>query len=226
MMERGEHSRAPLFSGFRMKRLLIVGSHDVVRAGLKVILDAQSEITFGEANTASEAFQQVQEQEWDAVILDLSLGERSALEIQNKLREIRPSLPALLLGTLSDPEYARRLFKVGASGYVTKDSPSAELVTAVSKVVKGGKYISPALAERIIGYLAPGSEKSRHATLSPREYEVLMLFASGKTIREIAMQFSRSEKTISTYRARILDKMKMKSTGELIHYAVRNNLVD
>jgi two-component system, NarL family, invasion response regulator UvrY len=209
-----------------MKRLLIVGSHDVVRAGLKVILDAPSEILFGEANTGSEAFHLVQEQEWDAVILDLSIGERSALEIQSSLRVIQPSLPVLLLGTLSDPEYARRLFQVGASGYVTKDSPSADLITAVSKVIKGGKYLSPALAERIVGYLAPGAEKARHATLSPREYEVLMLIASGKTIREIARQLSRSEKTISTYRARILDKMKMKSTAELIHYAVRNNLVD
>ena len=209
-----------------MKRLLIVGSHEVVRAGLKAILDAQSEITFGEANTASEAFELVQEQEWDAVVLDLSLGERSTLEVKNRLMKIRPRPPILVLGTLSDPEYARRLFKVGVSGYVTKDSPSAELVTAVSKVVKGGKYVSPALAERIIGYLAPGSEKSRHATLSPREYEVLMLIASGKTLREIAKQLSRSEKTISTYRARILDKMKMKSTAELIHYAIRNNLVD
>jgi DNA-binding NarL/FixJ family response regulator len=147
-----------------MKKLLIVGSREVVRAGLKVILDAHSEITFGEAKAASETLDLVQKHEWDAVILDLSLGERDTLEIQNKLREVRPLLPILVLGTLSDPEYARRLFNVGASGYVTKDSPSAELVTAVSKVVKGGKYVSPALAERIIGYLAPGSEK-----ISPRD---------------------------------------------------------
>jgi DNA-binding NarL/FixJ family response regulator len=209
-----------------MKRLLIVGSHEVVREGLKVILDAGLEITFGEANTASEALRLVQEQEWDAVILDLSLGERSALDVPSRFREVRPWLPVLVLGTRSDPEYARHLFKVGVSAYVTKDSPVAELVTAVNKVIDGGRYVSLALAERIMGNLAPGSEKTRHETLSTREYEVLMLIASGKTIHEIAELLSRSERTICTYRARILEKMEMKTIADLIHYAVRNNLVD
>lgn len=210
----------------RMKRLLIVGSHEVVREGLKAILNARLNITFGEANTASEALRLVREQEWDTVILDLSLAERGALDVQNKFREIRPRLPVLILGTHSDPEYARRLFEVGVSGYATKDSPVAELVTAVNKVIDGGRYVSPALAERIIGNLAPGSEKARHETLSAREYEVLVLIASGKTNHEIAELLSRSEKTISTYRARIREKMRMKTTAELIHYAIRNNLMD
>jgi two-component system, NarL family, invasion response regulator UvrY len=209
-----------------MKRLLIVGSHEVVREGLKVILNARMEITFGEAHTASEALRLVREQEWDAVVLDVSLGERGALDVPSKFKEVRPGLPILVLGTHSDPEYARLLFKVGVSGYATKDSPVAELVTAVNKVIDGRTYISPALAERIVGNLAPGSEKARHEALSAREYEVLMLIASGKTIHEIAELLSRSKKTVSTYRARILEKMKMKTTAELIHYAIRNNIVD
>jgi two-component system invasion response regulator UvrY len=206
-----------------MKRLLIADGHVVAREGLKIILHNPLEAVFGEANTAFEALRLVEEQEWDAVILDLSLGERSVIE---ELKQIRPRLPVLILGTHSDHEYARRLFTAGVSGYITKDSPRAELVTAVSKVIEGGRYVSSALAESLVDDLEPRSEKLRHEALSGRECEVLRLIASGKTIHDIANLLSLSDKTISTYRARILEKMRMKTTIELIHYAIRNHLVD
>ncbi|HEV8040587.1 MAG TPA: response regulator transcription factor [Bryobacteraceae bacterium] len=209
-----------------MKKLLIVDSHVVSREGLKNILEAASEIVFGEASTAGEVFRLVEEQEWDAVILDLSLGERGALDALKKVKHIRRRLPVLVLGRQSDHAYARRLFKAGASGFITKDSPREELVKAVSKVIQGGRYVSSALAENFVSYLERGVEKPLHETLSDREYEVLTLIARGKTIREMADLLSLSHKTISIYRARALRKMGMKTTAELVHYAARNKLVD
>jgi DNA-binding NarL/FixJ family response regulator len=209
-----------------MKRLLIVDGHVVIREGLKDILHAQSEIVFGEASTAGAALRLVEEQNWDAVILDLAQGDRSSLDALKELKQIRRRLPVLILGTQPGHDYARRLFKAGASGYITKDSPREELVKAICKVMEGGTYVSSALAENLVDYLETGSEKPRHEGLSDREYEVLTLIASGKTIHEIANPLSLSDKTIRAYRARILNTMGMKTTAELIHYAVRNNLVD
>jgi two-component system invasion response regulator UvrY len=210
----------------RMKRLLIVDAHVVAREGLKNILEAPSEIVFGEASNAGEVLRLLEEQEWDAVLLDLSLGERGALDALKKMKQIRRRLPVLILGTQSDHAYARRLFKAGASGFITKDSPRDELVKAVSKVLEGGRYVSSALAENFVLHLEQGPEKPRHEALSDREYEVLTLIARGKTIREIAEVLSLSHKTISIYRTRTLRKMGMKTTAELIRYAARNKLVD
>jgi DNA-binding NarL/FixJ family response regulator len=210
----------------RMKKLLIVDGHVVIREGLKDILHAQSEIVFGEASTADAALRLVEEQNWDAVILDLAQGDRSSLDALKELKQIRRRLPVLVLGTQSGHDYARRLFKAGASGYITKDSPREELVKAVCKVMEGGTYVSSALAENLVDDLETGSDKPLHGELSDREYEVLTLIAFGKTIHEIANLRSLSDKTIRAYRARILNTMGMKTTAELIHYAVRNNLVD
>jgi DNA-binding NarL/FixJ family response regulator len=209
-----------------MKRLLIVDGHVVIREGLKAILQDELEIIFGETATASEALRLVTEQQWDAVIIDLSLGERSTFDALREIKQIRPELPVLILGPHSNHEYARRLFAIGVSGYIAKDSPRAELVTAVSKVIEGGRYVGSALAESLVDDMEPRSENPPHEALSGREYEVLMLIASGKTTHDIANLLSLSDKTVSTYRARILEKMRMKTTVELIHYAVRNNLVD
>ena len=209
-----------------MKKLLIVDAHVVTREGLKNILEAASEILFGEASTAAEVLRLLEEQEWDAVILDLSLGERGALDALKKMRKVRRRLPVLVLGSQSDHAYARRLFKAGASGFISKDSPREELVKAVSKVIEGGRYVSSALAENFVSYLEQGAEKPLHETLSDREYEVLTLIARGKTVREIAEVLSLSHKTIGIYRARALRKMEMKTTAELIQYAARNKLVD
>ena len=211
-----------------MKRVLIVDDHEVVRNGLKKILEEQpGEIEFGEAGTASEAITFVREQAWDIVILDISLGGgRNGLETLKELKQMRPRLHVLILTMHSEEQYARRSFRSGAAGYITKDSPRAELVRAVNKVLEGGKYVSPALAEKLVAYIQKDTDQPPHEILSDREFQVMRLIASGKTVSEIAELLSLSDKTISTYRARILEKMEMKTNAELTHYAIRNELVN
>ncbi len=210
-----------------MTRILLVDDHAVVRDGIKRMFESQSEnVHFGEASTPHEAIRQTSEQEWDAVVLDLTLGERSGLEVLKELHRIRPRLPVLVLSMHSEEQYARRAFKAGASGYVTKDSTSTELMDAIRKILRGGKYVSPALAEKLVLILESGADRPPHELLSDREFEVMCLIASGKTVSEIADLLALSDKTISTYRARILEKMLMKTNAELTHYAIQNRLVD
>jgi DNA-binding NarL/FixJ family response regulator len=210
-----------------VKKILIVDDHEVVRDGVKKILDEQpGAVTFGEASTAPEALRLVRDQDWDVVVLDLSLGDRSGLGVLKELKQIRPHLPVLILSMHSEEQYARRAFKAGATGYITKGSPSAELVKAINKVIKGGVYVSYALAERLAIDLGIGTDRAPHEALSDREFEVMRLIASGKTVGEIAEMLNLSDKTISTYRARILEKMGMKTNAELTHYAIQNKLVD
>jgi two-component system invasion response regulator UvrY len=208
-----------------MKKILVVDEHEVVRAGVMRIVE-QPGIVFGEASSADQALQLAHDEDWDLAVLDFSLGEGSGLELLKELKHIRPRLPVLALSRHADHEYARRLFKAGVSGYITKDSPRAELVQAVNEVIEGGRYVSSALAESLVGYLELRSEKPPHEALSEREYEVLTLIASGKTIHDIANLLWLSDKTISTYRARMLKKMRMKTTADLIRYAIRHKLVD
>jgi two-component system, NarL family, invasion response regulator UvrY len=210
-----------------MKKILIVDDHEVVRTGVKKILDEQPEtITFGEASTAPEALKLVRELDWDLVVLDLSLGDRSGLEVLKEMKHLRPHLPVLILSMHSEEQYARRAFKAGAAGYITKDSSRVELVKAVNKVIEGGVYISSALAERLVIDIGSGTDRPLHEALSDREFEVMRLIASGKTVGEIADMLSLSDRTISTYRARILEKMSMRTNAELIYYAIQNKLVD
>jgi DNA-binding NarL/FixJ family response regulator len=210
-----------------MKNILILDDHEVVREGVKKILDEQpGAITVGEASTAPEALKLVREQDWDIVVLDLSLGDRNGLEVLKELKQIRPRLPVLILSMRSEQQYARRAFKAGAAGYITKDSPRAELVKAINKVMEGGVYVSPALAEQLVIDLGSAIDRAVHEALSNREFEVMRLIASGKTVGEIAEMLSLSDKTISTYRARILEKTGMKTNAELTHYAIQNKLVD
>ncbi|HEV7745393.1 MAG TPA: response regulator transcription factor [Pyrinomonadaceae bacterium] len=208
-----------------MSKILIVDDHEVLREGVKRVFDEQPDkATFGEASTVQEALRLVREQDWDVVVLDISLGDRSGLEALKEMKHIRPRLPVLILSMHSEEQFARRAFKAGAAGYISKDSPRAELLKAVNKVMSGGRYVSAAVAEKIIFDLDIGSG-SPHATLSDREFEVLRLIASGKTGGEIAGILSLSESTISTYRGRILEKMGMKTNAELTHYAIQNKVV-
>jgi len=210
-----------------MKRILLIDDHEVVREGVKKILNVKPDTTvFGEASAAPGALKLVREQDWDVVLLDLSLGGRSGLELLKELKQIRPRLPVLILSMHPEEQYARRAFKAGAAGYVTKDSSKAELVEAVSSVAAGGKYVSRALAEKLIFDLDRGSDRPPHETLSDRELEVMRLLASGKTVTEIAALLSLSDKTISTYRARVLEKIGINTNAELIRYAIENKLVD
>jgi two-component system invasion response regulator UvrY len=208
-----------------MKRILLVDDHQIVREGLKRVL-AKDEASFGEASTAEEALKLAREEKWDIAILDLSLAGRSGLEVLKELKQIRPRLPVLILSMHTQVQYARRAFKAGASGYITKDSSPPELKNAIKKVINDGTYVAPALAEKLVVDIRTGIDRPPHESLSNREFEVLQLIASGKTAGEISGILSLSDSTISTYRARILDKMGMKTNAELIYYAVHNRLVE
>jgi DNA-binding NarL/FixJ family response regulator len=183
-------------------------------------------VAFGEASTPHEALKLAREQDWDIVVLDLALGERSGLEVLQELQKRRPKLPVLILSMYAEEQYARRAFKAGASGYITKDCTRTELVEAITAVLHGRKYVSPALAEQLIIDLTRGTAQLPHETLSTREFEVMCLIASGKTVSEIADILALSGKTISTYRARILEKMGMKTNAAITHYAIQNKLVN
>jgi DNA-binding NarL/FixJ family response regulator len=211
-----------------MKKILIVDDQEVVREGVKKLLgELPVAITFGETSTAPEALRLARELDWDIVVLDLCIDDsRGGLEVLKELKRVRPDLPVLILSMHSEEQYARRAFKAGAAGYVTKDSPRAELVKAVNKVMAGGRYVSAALAERLVIDLYSGTDGAPHEALSDREFEVMRLIASGKTVGEIAGLLNLSDSTISTYRARVLEKMGLKNNSELTHYAIQNKLVD
>jgi len=209
-----------------MTKILVVDDHTVVRDGIKRMFDEQpGTVAFGEASTPHEAIKLVREQDWDIVVLDLALGESSGLEVLQELKKLRPKLPVLILSMYAEEQYARRAFKAGASGYITKDCTRAELVGAITTVRHGRKYVSPTLAELLIIDLERGTDQPLHETLSTREFEVMCLIASGKTVSEIANILALSVKTISTYRARILEKMGLKTNAAITHYAIQNKLV-
>jgi DNA-binding NarL/FixJ family response regulator len=210
-----------------MHKVLIVDDHEVVRDGVKRLLDEQpGTISCGEAGTPEEALRMALAEDWDAVVLDLSFSGKGGLEVLKELKQSRPRLPVLVLTMHSEEQYARRAFKAGAAGFITKDSPRAELSRAIHKVLEGGKYLSTALAEKLIVDLERGVDRPPDETLSDREFQVMRLIASGKTLSEIAELLSLSDKTISTYRARLMEKMRMRTNAELIHYAIQNKLVD
>ena len=210
-----------------MIKILIADDHPVVRKGLKDIIQATSDMTVsGEASDGQEVLENVRKIDFDVVVLDIAMPGRSGLDILKELKSGKPELPVLILSIHPEDQYAVRVLRAGASGYLTKDSAPDELITAIRKVSRGKKYISASLAEKLAYDLEIGAEKPLHETLSDREYDVMCRIASGKTVKEIAEQLYLSVKTISTYRARILEKMKMKSNAELTHYAIKLGLVD
>jgi DNA-binding NarL/FixJ family response regulator len=208
-------------------KILIADDHAVVRQGLKQILaDEFSRAAFGEAGTAQEAIAKVWENEWDVVVLDITMPGRTGLEVLAEIRKSRPHLPVLVLSMHPEDQFAMRVLKSGAAGYMTKESAPEALVGAIKKVLAGGRYVSPALAEQMASYLGTDVQKPPHERLSDREFLVLRLIASGKTVSQIAGELALSVKTISTYRARILEKMLMSSNAELTHYAIQSRLVE
>lgn len=208
-------------------RVLIADDHAVFRRGLKETLaEAFSAVVFGEASTAQEALDHVRRQSWDVVILDISMPGKSGLDILDELKRLRPKLPILLLSMHPEQQFARRALKAGAAGYLTKDGVPEELKEAIKKIVGGGRYVSATLAEKLAVDLREGSDLPLHELLSDREFQVLRMIASGKTVKEIAEELSLSVKTVSTYRARILEKSGMKTNAELIRYALQAELVD
>ncbi len=210
-----------------MLRILIADDHAVVRYGVKAILVEEfPSAHFGEARNADEVFQQVWKTHWDLLILDITLPGKSGLEVLKELKSAHPRLPILILTVHPEDEFAKRVLKAGASGYVNKESAGEELVKAAKKAFDGGKYVSQALAEKLAVDLETDSEKQPHERLSDREYEVMCMIASGKTVSQIGAQLSLSVKTISTYRTRLLRKMGMKTNAALTRYAVKNELID
>lgn len=206
-----------------MLKILTIDDHEVVRRGIKEMFTEEN-ATFGEACSGAEALALVRKQPWDIAVLDISLGGRSGLEVLAEIKQLRPRMPVLILSMHAEEQYAVRAFKTGASGYINKTSSGEELRRAILKIIAGGQYVGSSLAEKMVLQLSqPGDVP--HESLSNRELEVLCSIASGKTVGEIAATLSLSDKTISTYRRRILDKMDMKSNAELTHYAIRNGLV-
>jgi DNA-binding NarL/FixJ family response regulator len=210
-----------------LTKVLIADDHAVFRRGLRETLaDTLSKITFGEARTAQETLDCVRRQDWDLVILDISMPGKSGLDILNDLRRLRPKLPILFLSMHPEEQFARRALKSGAAGYLTKETVPEELKVAVQRVMKGGRYVSEALAEKLAFDLRRGADTPVHELLSDREFQVLRMIAAGKTVKDIASDIALSVKTVSTYRRRILEKTGMKSTADLIRYALQSQLVD
>ena len=208
-------------------KVLIADDYATFRRGLKETLaEVFSKITFGEAKTTQETLEQVRCQDWDLVILDISMLGKSELDILDDLKRLRPKMPILLLSVHPEQQFARRALKAGAAGYLTKNSVLEELREAVRQVQAGGRYVSATLAEKLAADLREGADLPLHELLSDREFQVLRMIASGMAVKEIAEELSLSVKTVSTYRARILEKTGMKTNAELIRYALQIQLVD
>ena len=210
-----------------MMRVLIADDHAILRRGLIEILRREfKDAVCGEAEDAEQILAQVEAHDWDLVILDVTMPGRSGIDVLADLKRLRPKLPVLILSMHPEDQYGKRVLKAGASGYMNKDSAPAELIKAVRKVLAGGRYVSPALAEMLALDLGRQADQPLHDRLSDRELEILRLMGSGKTISQIAEVLHLSVSTVSTYRGRILEKMNLTTTAELMSYALRHQLAD
>jgi len=210
-----------------MIRVFVADDHAVVRRGLvEILTEASDMIVAGEASTGREVLQAVWKHDYDALVLDISMPDGGGLEVLQQLQTLKPDLRVLILSMYPERQYAVRALKSGAAGYLTKESAPNELLAAIRQVASGGRYITPSLAEKLAAELGGEVEKEPHQTLSDREYQVMILLAAGKSVSEIAEGLSLSVKTISTYRARILEKLGLSSTAEIIRYALARGLVE
>lgn len=206
-------------------RILVADDHALVRKGLIQLLARQHDFAeFGEAASAAEALALVTRQSWDILLLDLALPDASGLEVLQRVRELRPALPVLIVSMYPEDQLGERLLQAGASGYLTKEAAPEELVHAIRRLLRGQKYVSPAL-EAQMAERPSGAQTSRHERLSAREFEVMLLLAAGRPIHIIARRLGVSPKTVTTYRARVLTKMRMATNAELTHYAVQQRLI-
>jgi two-component system invasion response regulator UvrY len=210
-----------------MIRVLVADDHAVVRRGVVQILDeAPDLVAAGEASTGREVLQQVQENDYDVLVLDIGMPDGSGLEVLHQLRTLRPELRVLILSMYPERQYALRALKAGAAGYLTKESAPDELVAAVHRIAQGGKYITQSLAEELTAALVGEAEQAPEEILSDREFQVVCMLAEGKTIAAIASELALSVKTVSTYRARVLEKLNLSNTAEIIRYAFEHKLVE
>jgi two-component system invasion response regulator UvrY len=210
-----------------MIRILIADDHAIVRKGLKQIVgDDSNMMVIGEASNGEELIKRVRKGDGDVVLLDIAMPGRGGLDILKQLKEENPKLPVLVLSMYPEDQYAVRALKAGAAGYLTKSSAPDELITAIKKISTGQKYVGVSLAEKLAWDLERSTGKPPHESLSDREFQVLCLIASGKTVKIVAEELCLSIKTISTYRVRLLEKMRMKTNSEVTHYAIKNKLVE
>lgn len=209
-----------------MIKILIADDHAIIRRGLRQIVSEQPDmIVAGEAENAAQVRDMLRNQDWDVVVLDINMPGRSGLDVLKELKQEHPKLPVLILSIHPEGQYGVRVLKAGAAGYLTKESAPDELIRAIRKVHRGGKYVSESLAETLISELGAETDRPRHEILSDREYQVMLMIASGKTVGEIGRELALSVKTISTYRARVLEKMSMRTNAELTHYVIQNGLL-
>jgi DNA-binding NarL/FixJ family response regulator len=207
--------------------VLVVDDHAILRKGIKQILEDTPDLRVtGEAENGNHAVQLVENNDFDVVVLDISMPDRHGIDVLKAIKELRPDLPVLMLSMHAEDQYAMRSIKAGAAGYLNKQSAPSQLVNAVRVVASGKKYISSELAEQLATGLSKGYQELAHQNLSNREYQTLCLMASGKTLTQIAESMSLSVKTVSVYRARLLEKMNLKNNAEAIHYAISNHLIE
>ncbi len=210
-----------------MIKILIADDHPIVRKGLKEILSEHPDMkVLGEAQNSQEVLHLIPKEDWDVIVLDITMPGRDGLDVLKDLKKARPKLPVLVLSIHPEEQYGVRALKAGASGYLTKESAPDRLVSAIRTILARGKYVSPSLAEKLAFELDKDSQRLPHERLSDREYQVLGMIASGKTVGQIGGELSLSVKTISTYRSRILSKMGMKTNAELTHYVIRNKIIE
>lgn len=210
-------------------KILLADDHALVRRGVAHVLrEDLLDVTISEAGTAEAVLREVQQARWDLVILDVNLPDRSGLDALRDIKRFAPDLPVLILSLYPEAQYARRALKAGASGYLTKDTAPEEVASAVRRILQGGRYVSATLAEQLAADLATSADDRREPLelLSDREIEVLRLIGNGKTPTEVAEQLALSIKTVSTYRTRILEKLSLHTTAELIRFAVDHRLID
>jgi len=207
-----------------MIRILIADDHPIVRRGLKQILSDESDVALvGEAQNGREVLEMVYQEHWDAVVLDIGMPGRGGLDTLKELKRLHPKLPVLILSIQPEDQFGMRALQAGADGYMNKECAPNELINAIKKILKGGKYVSESLAEKLVTMIGPKAPSPE--SLSPREYQVMLLLVSGKTLSEIAEEMSLSVKTVSTYKTRILDKMNVRNSKDLILYAIKSGLI-
>jgi DNA-binding NarL/FixJ family response regulator len=210
-----------------MIRVVIVDDHAILRRGLTQIIAESADMeVVGEAEASAPALRLLREQPCDVVLLDISLPDRNGIETLKLIRKEFPAVRVLILSMHPENQYALRALKAGAAGYLTKQSAPSQLVSAIRQIREGRKYVTPAVAEELANSIGQDSEKPLHHTLSIREYQTLCMIASGKNLTDVARQMSISVKTVSVYRARILEKMRLKNNAELTHYAIKNQIVE
>jgi two-component system invasion response regulator UvrY len=215
------------FTPGQMIRILIADDHAIVRAGLKQFIADQLDMEVaGEAATGAETIALVRTQEFDIVLLDISMPDKNGIDTLKTIKHVKPELPVLILSAHAEEQYAVNLLRAGASGYINKETASTQLVGAVRTAVQGRKYVSPTLAQVLAEGISGNGDEPLHGSLSQREFQIFCKLAGGQAVSQIAEELHLSVKTVSTYRTRVLEKMGMKSNADLTYYAVKNGLID